>query len=220
MSVFTRREIIEQIKTGGLSFEPGLDGFQLQPHAIDLRLGYTFYVAKTWEITQKGRTALTVDYLNNITSKNYFELIQLNPGQYFEILPREYIIASTLESVHLKRLNTMGVLYPRSSFNRRGLSVDLSGIIDTGYQGTLMIPIQNNTNNQTIKLYPGERICQMTLQSLNSELTPEEADLHGMHRAKYIGSDPNALSAKPDREEEKKYIIEGRIEELKKNYHL
>jgi dCTP deaminase len=218
--ILTKNEIIAAIKLGGLSFEPGIDAFQLQPHAIDLRLGFTYYIAKTWEITQRGRTSLSVDYLNNIANKNYFEIVQLNPGQYFEILPREYIIASTLESIHIKDLGLMGILFPRSSFNRRGLSVDLSGIIDTGYQGNLIIPIKNNTNDQTIRLYPGERICQVVFEQLASKLTQEEADLHGVHRAKYMGSDSNALSARPDKDEEKKFIIEGKIEDLKKNYNL
>src|SRR5680860_106535 len=122
MSILTKKEIIENIKLGGLSFEPNLDGFQVQPHAVDLRLGFTYYIAKTWEITQKGRTALQVDYLNNITNKNFFEVIELNAGQHFELLPKEYIIATTLEAIHIKNLGLMGILFPRSTFNRRGLS--------------------------------------------------------------------------------------------------
>ena len=38
----------------------------------------------------------------------------------------------------------------RSSVNRRGISVDLTGIIDAGYEGQLIIPIRNNTTHMLL----------------------------------------------------------------------
>jgi deoxycytidine triphosphate deaminase len=60
----------------------------------------------------------------------------------------------------------MAVLYPRSSTNRKGLSLDLTGIIDAGYEGQLLLPVRNNTRSQTVRLYPGERLCQIVFEEL------------------------------------------------------
>jgi len=216
MGVLSKKDILKNIKTGGLSFDPDIDAFQLQPHSVDLRLGHTFYIGKTWEVTQKGRASMSVDYLNNIANKNYFEIIELNPGQYFDILPKEYVIAQTMETINIKNLKIMGVLFPRSSFNRRGLSVDISGVIDSGYSGTLMIPIQNNTASQTIRIYPGERICQVMFEELTTKLAPDDAPVSTSD----MSTESSNTFTKLEREEEKKYILEGRVGDLKKDYNL
>ncbi|MCF7795925.1 dCTP deaminase [Patescibacteria group bacterium] len=219
MSVLTKKEILKEIKNSGLIFNPNLDRYQLQPHAVDLRLGFHFCVPKTWKLEKEGRRAFNIDYLND-KERNSFDEMNLKEGQYFEILPREFVIASTLEKVEINNLNIMAVLYPRSSFNRRGLSVDLSGIVDTGYKGKLMIPIRNNTN-QIVKIYPGERICQLVFQDLKSKLTQEEADIHGVEKAKNLGlEDSDILKNSYDKGEETKYISKGKIKELKEKYNI
>lgn len=205
---------------GGIVFEPEIDEFQVQPQSIDLRMGYTFYTVKTWEMTKKGRVAINVDYTNNISNKNYFETITLNPGQYFEIMPDEYIVATSYEAIHLKNLDLMGTLFPRSSYNRRGLSVDIGGVIDSGYKGYLLIPIKNNTKNQTIRLYPGERVCQVVFEQLSSELTLKEAKVDSPHRKELRSTLPKSLTVAPPQDDEKKYLIEGKLDELKRNHSI
>jgi dCTP deaminase len=212
--ILTRTEIQELIKQKKLCFEPELDGYQNQPHAVDLRLGTTFYISKMWKVTDKGREILTVDVTEN--AQDTFEKIKLKPGQFFELAPGESIIASTLEKISLKSDDLMGVLYPRSSINRRGLSVDLTGIVDAHYSGNLMIPIFNKTANQVIRIYPGERICQLVFQKLVSDLSHAEANLHGKIPAKYEGAKANELSLKKDDNLEIELIKKGNLEELKK----
>lgn len=219
MAVLTKHDIVEAIKNEAIAFEPVLDGFQLQPHAVDLRLGMSFYIPKSWAMTDRGREALRVDPLSEVKEEN-FDIIELQPGQYFEILPNEFVIASTLERIEINHLGYMAVLYPRSSINRRGLSVNLSGIIDTGYAGHLMIPIQNNTTNQIIKIYPGERICQIVFEELTGALTRDEADTHGLSRAKYHDANEGSLGMKQDKAEEMKLIQEGNIEGLKTRFAI
>ncbi|MBT3418881.1 MAG: dCTP deaminase [Candidatus Magasanikbacteria bacterium] len=220
MAVLTRKEMLETINNGGISFTPPLDGFQLQPHAIDLRLGTTFYIPKPWRITEQGREAINVDPLREIDDGNSFDIVQLSPGQHFEILPNEFIIAATLEKIAINNTKLMAILYPRSSINRRGLSVDLSGIIDTGYSGTLMIPIQNNTNNQVIKVYPGERICQIVFEELISAVPKDTVHIHGLNTAKYIDANDQTLSSKKDKREEIDLIKKGNLDKLKKQYPI
>lgn len=220
MSVLTKQEIIEFIKTKKIEFEPALDGFQLQPHAIDLRLGYTFYLAKTWELTKFGREVIKVDPLDINRNGDLFEKINLKNGQFFEIMPKEFIIATSLEKIKLNNGGIMGILYPRSSINRRGLSVDLSGIIDAWYSGNLMIPIINNTETQTIRIYPGERFCQVTFETLSSKLDKNVAYKHGLDKAKYHGSDKDTIRGKSDKKAEIELVRTGKIDLLKKKYRI
>lgn len=212
--ILTRHEIAELIAAKKLAFEPVLDAWQDQPHAVDLRLGTTFYLPKTWQLTDHGREVVTVD--STETAGANFEKIELKPGQFFELGPGESVIGSTLEKVSLAADDLMGVLYPRSSVNRRGLSVDLTGIVDAHYSGHLMIPIRNQTASQVIRLYPGERICQIVFQGLASALQKSDAMRHGAQSAKYEGAGSGELASKCDAEEERMLIREGRLDELKK----
>lgn len=165
MAILSKNHILERIRKGNITIKPTLDEFQLQAHAIDLRLGYTFMVPKSWHITENGRETLKIDHYNK-NQKSHFDIIELEKGQYFELLPNEFVLASTLETITWPD-DLMSVLYPRSSTSRRGLSVDLTGIIDAGYEGQLIIPIRNNTHTQSIKIYPGERFCQITFEDLS-----------------------------------------------------
>ncbi len=213
--ILTRHEITKLIAEKKLVFSPTLDKFQNQPHAVDLRLGTVFYIPKIWKITESGRKVLTVDFTEK-NGKN-FEKVELVPGQFFDLAPGESIIASTLERIELKSPNLMGILYPRSSINRRGLSVDLTGIVDAHYAGHLMIPIHNKTTSQIIRIFPGERICQIVFQKLVSDLSQEEALLHGKNSAKYENSDSKKLDSKKDSDEEIEFLKNGDFEGLKKN---
>lgn len=215
--ILTRHEIRAHIEAGSLSFEPALDAFQNQPHAVDLRLGTVFYLPKIWRMTAAGREIVAVDVTE--TAGDNYEKIELKPGQYFDLAPGESIIASTLEKIGLEAPDLMGILYPRSSINRRGLSVDLTGIIDTFYCGNLMIPILNKTSSQVIRIYPGERICQVVFHKLTQSLTREEALVHGKIAAKYNDSDGHNLVSKKDSEEEIDFIKSGDLSGLKSNLY-
>lgn len=211
--ILSRPDIRQLIQEKKLIFSPELDAYQDQPHAVDLRLGTTFYLPKTWKITEKGREIIAVDVTES--AGDNFEKITLEPGQYFDLAPGESIIASTLEKIELKSPELMGVLYPRSSINRRGLSVDLTGIIDTFYAGHLMIPILNKTNSQVIRIFPGERICQVLFHKLTTPIEQEEALRHGMQTSKYHEACDQNLASKKDQIDEIDFIKSGDLAGLK-----
>lgn len=219
MSTFTKKEIIELIKDKKVEFEPALDQFQVQPNSVDLRVGWNFYIPKTWEYNEKGRVALNINYLDYKERKESYKIIRLIEGQYFEMLPGEFVIISTLEKMKLNTGDIMGVIYARSSTIRRGLIVE-SGTIDSRYEGYLMLPVMNNTRDQIIKIYPGERICQVVFHKLASELTDEEASIHGVAKAKYLSSTPYGLEARSDSDDEIEFIKKGKIKELKNQYKI
>src|SRR5688500_15973677 len=113
MAILTRDQILERMKNDGLAFTPNLDTFQLQEHSVDLRLGLTFLIPKSWQLTPKGREAVQIDPFTTLSQSPYFDVVELEQGQYFELLPGEHITVSTLEAVKVPD-DLMGVLYPRS----------------------------------------------------------------------------------------------------------
>jgi deoxycytidine triphosphate deaminase len=216
--VLTQKHILDRIKKGEIQFTPGLDKFQLQPHSIDLRLGSSFHLPRSWEMTKMGRVALHIDPLaRNVDN---FEQIILKDGQYFELLPNEYVVASTMEKIELSADDLMAVLFPRSSVTRRGLAINLTGLIDVGYKGFLMIPIINNTHNQVIRVYPGERICSVLFEELSSPISKERALMHGITKAKYQDNEVGFIGSKTDKQDEIDMIREGKIKQLKKQYSI
>jgi len=176
MAILTKQQIIKKIHSGTLSFKPGLDLFQLQEHSVDLRLGFTFMVPKMWHMTPRGRESLDITHFDK-KNHEYFDVVELEEGQYFDFLPQEYVLVSTLESIKMPT-DIMAVLYPRSSTNRKGISLDLTGIIDAGYEGQLVLPIRNNTRSQAVRLYPGERVCQVVFEELKNEVSPRPSKYH------------------------------------------
>ncbi len=226
MSILTRPEILSAIQSGDLRFTPALDQFQIQPHAIDLRLGYKFLIPRNWTVDEKGRRAIKVAIDDVDAHREQFDEVQLQPGQYFELLPNEFVIGTSLERIELNALHLMAVLFPRTSTNRRGIDLSLSGIIDTGYKGHLIFPMKNEAGDQVIRVYPGERVCQVIFQELNQSLTPEQANLHGMTAAKYTELDstgsPRAGSQnfQLDKDDERQMLVSGKLDELKQQFRL
>ncbi len=149
----------------------------------------------------------------------YFDVVELEQGQCFEILPGEHVIVSTLEKLSMPN-DVMAVLYPRSSVNRRGLSVDLTGIVDCGYSGQLAIPVRNNTAHQIIKLYPGERICQIVLHEIGTEL-PDAVETNRYHGKDIIeGAIRNNPGLNGQDDEEMDLLQKGLIKELKEKFKI
>jgi dCTP deaminase len=211
MSILSKKEILERVKSGNIKISPELDTFQLQAHAIDLRLGYTFMIPKSWHMTERGRESMHIDHYSG-NEKGLFDVIELEKGQFFDLLPGEYVLTATLESITWPA-DLMSVLYPRSSTNRRGMSLDLTGIVDAGYEGQLIIPIRNNTTSQSIRLYPGERICQITFQKL-SDFSPKPDGTY--HQKDVI--DGFLISQKNKKEVD--YLRAGTVLELKKDFKV
>jgi len=212
MSVLTRDDILEYVAKGEIGFKPALDRFQLQAHSVDLRLGFTFLVPKSWHVTPAGREQLHMDYFAK-DRPEYFDVVELEQGQFFDLLPGEHILVSSLESVKVPD-DLMAVMYPRSSTNRKGISVDLTGIIDSGYEGQLVIPIKNNTNSQTVRLYPGERFCQIVFERLDRAVVARKSRYH--QRDIIEGVDVDSFEA--ERSKEIELITSGDIKKLKADH--
>ncbi len=207
MSVITKKQIVARVEKGEIGFSPNLDSMQLQEHAVDLRLGFTFLVPKIWHLTANGRESLDITHFDK-KNEEFFDVIELEEGQYFELLPHEYVLVSTLESIKVPR-DLMAVLYPRSSTNRKGLSLDLTGIIDSGYEGQLTLPLRNNTHSQAVRLYPGERICQVVFEELTDAVDARKSKYHKKDIIEGIGR---------EKRDEASLIMKGAIRKLKSDF--
>ncbi len=207
MSVITKTQIIERVKKGEIGFSPSLDSFQLQEHAVDLRLGFTFLIPKIWHLTARGRESLDIMHFDKRNGE-FFDVVELEEGQYFELLPQEYVLVSTLETIKIPR-DLMGVLYPRSSTNRKGLSLDLTGIVDSGYEGQLTLPVRNNTRSQIVRLYPGERVCQVVFEELTGPVNARKSKYHKKDIVEGIGR---------EKRDEATLIMKGEIRKLKSEH--
>jgi dCTP deaminase len=210
MAILSGKQIVERIREGSIGFKPGIDKFQLQAHAVDLRLGFTFMIPKVWHLTTKGRESLNITHFNKLNS-NCFDIVELEQGQFFDLLPEEYVLISTFERIKIP-YDLMAVLYPRSSTNRKGLSLDLTGIIDAGYEGQLTIPVRNNTHSQAVRLYPGERLCQIVFETL-SETCPKP------RKSKYHNHDI-IEGVKREKKDEANLILTGDIKKLKDRFKV
>ncbi|HEX5456726.1 MAG TPA: dCTP deaminase [Candidatus Saccharimonadales bacterium] len=213
MAILTKKDILDYVRESKISFAPNLDKFQIQAHSVDLRLGFTFLIPKVWRVTHAGREQLHMDYFST-DKPEYFDIVELEKGQFFDLLPGEHILVSSLETITLPD-DLMAVMYPRSSTNRKGISVDQTGIIDSGYSGQLVIPIRNNTQSQTVRLYPGERFCQIVFEKLTDKVNARKSRYH--EKDIIEGVDVDNLANK-DEKTEIRYIRSGDIRTLKEKY--
>ncbi len=209
--ILSNNEIIERIASGDIGFAPELDRFQVQQHSVDLRLGFSFLIPKSWEMTNEGRVALRTDHLDLTGDTNRFTLVELEEGQSFDVLPGEFVAVTTLEKIRLPA-DLMAVLYPRSSLNRRGLSIDLTGIIDAGFEGNLVIPLRNNTQSQVVRMYPGERFCQVMFEEVGGAGALRQSRWHNRDVIVTIQAERS-----PD---EMEYVRRGQITQLKRQFPL
>lgn len=216
--ILTRKNILERIATGELVFEPKVDQFQLQPHALDLRLGYKFLIPKNWTMTKRGRKAINVSIEDSEIHAEQFDEVILKPGQYFDLLPNEFVIGTSLERIEMNAPDLMAILFPRTSTNRRGINLSLSGIIDTGYKGNLIFPMKNEAGDQVLRIFPGERVCQVVFEELSHPLSLAEANLHGLSQAKYTNCSESKY--KVDKSDERDLLTSGQLETLKTRFHI
>ncbi len=209
--ILTSQEILERMNKNELGFTPQIDQFQIQQHSVDLRLGFSFLIPKSWEITNEGRVAVKTDHLDFDHKSMRHTLVELEEGQFFDILPGEYVAVTTLEKIKLPN-DLMAILYPRSSVNRRGLSIDLTGVVDAGYEGNLLIPVRNNTQSQVIRMYPGERICQVVFEEIHSGVDVKQSRWQNSDVIVTIKEERSTI--------EMEYVRKGNISGLKKDFTL
>lgn len=170
--VLTCSEIKRRVTSGGnsdrngLVITPILDWkSQASPgnSSLDVRLGQNFRIP--------GRTKLDrLDHLSEDHSEDvqkYNEDHHIPVGDYFVLHPRQFVLGETLEWVKLPA-NLSAYVVGRSSWGRDGLIVATAIGIHPHYSGVITLEL-TNVGEIPIRLYPGSRIAQLFIHTLDDE---------------------------------------------------
>ena len=157
----SEQDIWERLSKGDLGIDPLPDANQLGAFAIELRLGTQFLeFPLAWRTGPPDPLAPLVSPSSPRQSRS--ETVPL--GQSLVVSPGVTLVAATLEYVHMP-LDLAGLLFPRSAWERHGLSVT-GGTIDPGFRGKLALTLSNR-GSVPIALYPGQRIIRLCLAQLS-----------------------------------------------------
>lgn len=85
----------------------------------------------------------------------------------YELLPGEFILASTQEKVSVPA-DLVARVEGKSSWARRGILVHVSaGYIDPGFHGNITLEIANLHSTKAARLFAGDRIAQIAFEDLD-----------------------------------------------------
>jgi dCTP deaminase len=167
---------------GDLQFSPDVEDRQIQPASVDLRLGH--------EVVSLVHVDHTIIDSRDVGGTMSVSAFTLEEDESLVIHPGEFCLAQTLERVTIPattlavpyeaptypdRLGSrerhteyryypplVGQVVGRSSLARLGIMVEMAGLVDPGFEGHVTLEL-SNVGNCSVRLYPGDRICQLVL---------------------------------------------------------
>jgi len=155
--ILSDRSIREAIESGRLKVDP-YDPSLIQPASLDVRLDNRFLVFRNTK-----RPYIDVKE----PAEGLMELIEVGPDEPMYLHPREFILASTIESITLPD-DLVARLEGRSSLGRLGIVIhSTAGFIDPAFEGHVTLEISNMAN-LPVTLYPGMRIGQLSFSRLTT----------------------------------------------------
>ena len=158
-------ELLESIANGELVVTPfAVDDDNVQPASIDLRLDSVIKVQRKDPVS-----GLTIhpDDLNVTEHLNLYteEVIDLSPGQTWELTPGRFVIGQTFETVGLPR-DMAGRVEGRSRLARLGIGVHITAPkIDPGFHNQITLEIFN-LGPWSIALRAEMKICTLLVERL------------------------------------------------------
>jgi dCTP deaminase len=151
---------IERPISTRLVVTPRFDDKQVGEASIDLRLGTEFLVLRRTREAGLDPTAISqaeIDQLQERIVVPYGKAIWLHPGHF--------MLAATFE--YLRLPDDLGAyVLGRSSWGRVGLIVATAIMVQPGFKGCLTLELVND-GDSPIKLYPGARIAQLAVHTLD-----------------------------------------------------
>lgn len=170
--VLSDGEILDAINDGKLRFSPPINPLSVSTSSIGLRLGNTFTAFTVPDAEPGFATVVDLAKTRNVEMgiASYSETKTLTIGQSFTLNPHQFILAYTMETVHLSN-ELAARVEGRSSFGRLGISIHQTApTIHAGFEGQLRLEILNNGPFQCI-LRPGLEICQLIIERLGRPAT-------------------------------------------------
>lgn len=175
--ILSDRDIKKALLSGRIKIFPKPDlKTQLGSCSVDLRLG------KQFRIFNHSKFAF-IDPSSSKLSSEMMTKISLSPGEPFILQPRDFVLATTIETITLPD-DLIGRLEGRSSLGRLGIVVhSTASIFDPGWHGVVVMEL-GNLGRMPVALYFGMRICSMTFEELSS---PALVPYYKKKSAKYAG---------------------------------
>ena len=184
-AVLSDRDLKKLVESGNIYVKQGAPinlKTQLGPSSVDLRLGDKFI------LFQRSRSAV-ID-TKNPKMQDIVEEHTVSPDDGIVIHPGEFVLGTTHEFIRVP-VDMVARLEGRSSYGRLGIAVhSTAGYCDPGWEGQITLEIQN-LGVVPVKLYPGERVCQVVFEKMTS---PAEVPYNKKHDAKYMNQETTTAS--------------------------
>jgi len=148
--ILSDRSIRELIDRGELVVEP-FEPSHVQCSSLDLRLGGEIGIYEEGDVIDVKKEQRSI------------KIVEF--GEWFEIKPGQFLLATTLEYVKLPK-DVTAFVEGRSSLGRLGLFIENAGWVDAGFEGQITLELFN-ANSSPIRLYKGMRICQLVFARLD-----------------------------------------------------
>lgn len=139
-------------------FSPGL---QIREGAasIDLRLGCRFSVARKHRLEDARPIDEAASHPRRWVTEYYVAF-----GNNFVLHPRQFVLGTTLEWLHLPA-KYGGYILGRSSYGRRGLIIATATGVHPSYSGVLTLELTNVAEIPLV-IRPGQPICQLFIHEV------------------------------------------------------
>lgn len=179
MAILSDRDNQSLIQAGELSITPTPSPRAISPSAIDLTLAQRFEVPRALggsavELSIDSRDSRAVMEALNAHAEQF----TIEDGDSFRLEPGMFALAWTQERIGLPNWLAARV-EGRSTLARLGLSIHQSApTVHSTFDGALQLELFN-AGPFTIQLYPGQRICQLILETMT---TPSASTLESVHQ--------------------------------------
>ena len=170
MGVLSRSEVLNRLRKGDLAIFPLLGGgTQVGTASVDLRMGTTAATVRGSEISHVDPKEYEHDREIGGSAaeqgrRRKLERMSVPFGQALLLHAGSLILTNTVEFVSLPD-DLSGVVTARSSWAREGLSIATATFINPGFAGTITLELAN-LGQVPIAIYPGMRVAQIALHSL------------------------------------------------------
>lgn len=185
MTVVPDYLIWEMLREGVLIIDPLPEFDAISPSSVDLTLGNIFSrprspggkATETVIDTRDGQAVLdALEALSDETKVEAQEPITLRPN--------EFVLGWTRETITLPN-HLCARIEGRSTLARLGLSIHQTApTVHATFHGPLRLEL-HNVGPFTLKLYPGEPVCQLIIETL---MQPAETALKSIHQDQTAGA--------------------------------
>ena len=165
--ILSDKTILKMLDDKSLEIFP-LEGSQIQPASVDIRLGNTYAIVDD-----------SSDGIIRLDSAIQYKTIETDR---YLLLPGQFVLATTMEYFKLPD-NLTAFVEGRSSIGRLGLFIQNAGWVDPGFEGEITLELFN-ANRCAVELQSGRRVGQLVFAQLDEHaLNPYSGKYQGQRGA-------------------------------------